>query len=230
MFHRRLIAALLGVAALDACDRESTNRTPSTTTASTNRQTDSARADSIARARQDSINRAQPGYIIDSVLPVEEEMRRFSAAVGGTPVTALANGSASREELVKRLVRAVSAQDTTDLRAMALTAREFADLVYPTSPYTHPPYRQPPGLVWSQIMNPSVSGFRRLMRRRGGMQYQYVSHTCRPQPERQGENRLWLECRIRMVGPERDTTTQRWFGTIIERGGQFKIVSFSNQF
>jgi hypothetical protein len=58
------------------------------------------REDSVARARQDSINRAQPGYIVDSVLPVEEELRRFREALGGTPATKLANGSESREALV----------------------------------------------------------------------------------------------------------------------------------
>jgi hypothetical protein len=34
---------------------------------------DSARADSIALVRQDSINRAQPGYVVDSILPMEEQ-------------------------------------------------------------------------------------------------------------------------------------------------------------
>lgn len=130
-------------------------------------QADSIRADSIARAHQDSLNRAQPGYIIDSVLPVEEELRRFRAAIGGTTVTSLRHGSDSREALVRRLVGAVAAQDTAQLRDMALTAREFADLVYPSSPYTRPPYRQAPGLVWMQMVNPSVSGFKRLMARRG---------------------------------------------------------------
>src|ERR1043165_2290911 len=63
---------------------------------------DSARADSIARARQDSINRTLPGYVIDSLLPVDEELRRFRAAIGGEPVPAFVAGSPSREALAKR--------------------------------------------------------------------------------------------------------------------------------
>src|SRR4051812_12390606 len=66
--------------------------------------TDSLRSDSIARSRQDSIDRAQPGYVVDSVLPVEEEMRRFRAAVGGSEVAAFRRASATRDELVARLV------------------------------------------------------------------------------------------------------------------------------
>src|SRR5262245_21319716 len=161
---------------------------------------DSARADSIARARQDSINRAQPGYIIDSVLPVEEELKRFRAAIGGEPVTAFKGTSASREELVRRIVRDVAAQDSADLRTLTLTPREFADLAYPSAPYTHPPYRQPPGLVWMQIATPSRSGFKRLIERRGGAAFRYVDHTCKATPERQGVNTLWTECTVRLVG------------------------------
>ena len=54
---------------------------------------DSIRADSVARARQDSINRATPGYVIDSLLPPEEEARRFRAAF---PATARPRSSAEK--------------------------------------------------------------------------------------------------------------------------------------
>jgi len=218
----RLFPLLAAALALVACDRAQSVKVATRTPA------DSIRDDSIARARQDSINRAQPGYVVDSVLPVEEEMRRFREAVGGTPVTALANGSPSRDALVRRLVLAVSKQDSTDVRAMSITPREFADLIYPSSPYTHPPYRQPPGLVWMQASNPSNAG--RLLKRRGGVQFQYVDHTCKPAPEIQGDNKLWTGCQLRVVGPERDTTTQRWFGVIVERGGTFKFLTLANQF
>jgi hypothetical protein len=220
----RCITAVALVGAIAACD---TGRAADGVAKTT---VDSLGADSIARARQDSFNRAQPGYVVDSVLPVEEELRRFRAAIGGPTATALEHGSNTRDALVRRMVSAVAAQDTASLRDMALTAREFADLVYPSSPYTHPPYRQAPGLVWMQTVTPSVSGFKRLMARRGGVRFTYVGHRCKPAAEQQGKNKLWLDCMLRLVSPERDTTTQRWFGQIIERDGRFKIVSYSNQF
>lgn len=204
-----------------ACDRSQIVKVATRTAA------DSMRDDSIARARQDSINRAQPGYIVDSVLPVEEEIRRFREAVGGTAATVLANGSASRDELVRRLVTAVSKQDSADVRAMTVTPREFIDLIYPSSPNTRPPYRQPPGLVWMQLS--SSSSFGRLMQRRGGVPFRYVSHTCKPAPEVQGENTLWSGCELRVAGPEGESN-QRWFGVIVERGGTFKFLSLANQF
>ena len=44
---------------------------------------DSIRVDLAANTRQDSIDRAAPGYVIDSLLPPEEEARRFRAAYRG---------------------------------------------------------------------------------------------------------------------------------------------------
>lgn len=191
---------------------------------------DSARADSTNRARRDSINRATPGYVVDSILPLEEELRRFRVAIGGQTVTGLAGGSDSRESLVRRFMKALAADDSTDLRAMALQAREFADLVYPESPYTHPPFRQSAALVWNQIQNPSASGFKRLLRRLGKQPLRYLDHRCDPNPDRQGRNLIWTNCILRLVGPNGDTTSHHLFGSIIQRNGKFKIVSYRNEF
>ena len=218
---RRLRVALVvaGVSVLVACERSRPTRA-----------VDSAHADSVARARQDSVNRAQPGYVVDSALPPGEELRRFRDAVGGTPTTALTGGGASREELARRLVGAVERRDTADLRAMALSAREFADLVYPASPMSRPPYRQSPAFMWAQLMRPSIAGFGRLMRERGGTRYEYQGVICRATPEVQGPNRMWSGCSLWLVGPARDTVTERWFDSIIERDGRFKIVSYAGRF
>ena len=193
-------------------------------------RTDSLRADSIARARQDSINRTLPGYVIDSARPIPEEIRRFAARIGGNPVSVFAHASASREALIRRVVRDVSRADSTDLSAAAITPREFIDLVYPSTPYTHPPYEQPPDLVWMQIANPSAAGYRRLLGRRGGQGFTYVNHTCGAKPERQGPNTLHLDCVITVRDPNHQEMKQRWFGSIIERNGRFKILSYRNQF
>jgi hypothetical protein len=193
-------------------------------------QPDSVRTDSIARARQDSINRASPGYVIDSVLPVEEEIRRFRAAIGGDAAVELSDASASREKLVSRFVRDLAAADTIDLKRAVISPREFVDLLYPTSPNRRPPYRQSPAFVWMQVAGQSASGLARVVRRRAPQQLAYAGHDCDPKPEVQGKNRLWVRCSVRLVSPAGDTTTQRLFGTIVERAGRFKFVSYANQF
>jgi hypothetical protein len=219
-----MLAALLAVAGATALK---SNDVPSTATL--HPTADSVRADSIARARQDSVNRAQPGYVVDSILPVEEELRRFRAALPGDSAVALVHGSRSREALVQRFVRALAANDTTDLLAMAVGGREFADLYYPESPYTHAPYRQSPALAWSLIQNPSTSGLTRLVRRLGGTPITYVGHVCEPKVAREGHNVRHTGCLVRIVDERGDTVTKRWFGSILERGGRFKFLSYTNQ-
>ncbi len=191
---------------------------------------DSARRDSVARARQDSVNRTLPGYVIDSILPVEEQLRRFRAVLGGERATTLLPAIRSRDSLVSRFVDRLAAGDSAALRAMAVTAREFADLVYPDSPNTKPPYSQDPALVWRTIQNPSESGFIRLVRRAGGIHVRLVGYRCEAAPTRQGRNTLWGGCLLDLKGPKGDTSTHRFFGTILERDGHFKFLSFRNEF
>lgn len=188
------------------------------------------RADSIARARQDSVNRASPGYIVDSILPVEEEIRRFRAAVGGSAVTGLEQASPSREALVQRLAAAIISYDSVALQRTVVTAREFIDLVYPESPYTKPPYRQAPGLVWTLITEPSNAGRRRLLAKLGGKSLAVSGPTCPGAPEVQGRNRLWKACTVRYASDGDATRTGRLFGSILERDGRFKFMSLANQY
>lgn len=208
------VAAIVGCSAFGASDR----------------QTDEASADSAARARDDAANRASPGYIIDSILPVEEELSRFRDAIGGTPARALSGASESRDALVARAIRGLLAADTADLAAMTLSAREFADLVYPESRYTQPPLRQAPGLAWSLIQTPSRSGLRRAVERVGGLSLRLAGYSCDVTPDREGRNLVWSGCAVALSDASGQTESHRLFGSIIEREGMFKIVSWAGEF
>lgn len=214
---------LLGLLALlAACQPDADRGRPSTN--------DSAHADSLARAHQDSVNRAQPGYVIDSILPPEEEMRRFRAAHPGDAPTRFAGGETSRDALVRRFVAAVASADSTALRTMAVTAREFADLYYPDSPYARPPYYQPVGLAWRLVQDPSERGLSKLMRRLGRKPMTYRGHTCEPKPQRDGRVTRYTGCLVHVAGVDAAPVTKRYFGSILERDGQFKFLGYNNNF
>lgn len=188
---------------------------------------DPAVADSIARARQDSFNRAQPGYIVDSILPVEEELRRFRADLADAP-TALAGGTDSRDALVRQFVDRLQQADTTALVAMLMSRAEFAYLVYPESPWTKPPYRQAPGLAWTQAARASSTGLTRLIERLGGRDLKFRSYTCSAQPEVLGENRIWRDCSLDIERSPGERQSMRLFNGIIERNGHFKVYTYGN--
>ena len=192
------------------------------------RMAEASIADSNAmRARQDSIVRSRPGYIVDSILPVEEEIRRFQASLDRRP-TAFANGATSRSELVRRFVHAVEANDTTAIARLVIDRAEFGYLVYPTSPNAAPPYRQSPGLVWLTRSAGTEKGANRLLTRYGGRRLGYAGYSCSGAADRQGENTIWAQCAVRVANTGGDTSTLRLFGPIVERGGRFKFLSLTN--
>jgi len=57
-----------------------------------------------------------------------------------------------------------------------------------------------------------------------------VSHSCTGKAEHQGPNTLFLDCLITVRDESKAQIKQRWFGTIVERDGRFKILSYGNQF
>lgn len=165
--------------------------------------------------------------VIDSALPVEEELRRFRADLPQVPV-ALTGGASGRHALAREFAGALARADTASLRRMLLTKAEFAYLIYPTSPYTRPPYRQAPSLVWMQLEQGSETGLRRLLARRAGRPIAYAGASCLAAPEVAGASRLWRQCLIRSVPAPGDTVAERLFGVIVEHRGRFKFASYAN--
>jgi len=190
---------------------------------------DSARMDSLASARQDSINRSQPGYIVDSILPMEEQLRRFRADLTVAP-TALDGGATSRDELVTTFMHSLESADTAALIRLTISRAEFAYLVFPDSPFSAPPYAQAPDLVWMRHATQSGTGLKRLLTRVGGSALRFRSWSCATLPEKQGLNRLWRDCKVRFAKGGGTDQTLQLFASIIERQGRFKILSYANAF
>lgn len=180
------------------------------------------------RAESVPAGRGTGDYVIDSILPPEEELRRFRA---GLPApAALEGGATSREALVRRFMDRLAARDTAALRAMTLTRAEFAHLVYPGSMYTRPPYRTPPGLVWLQLTHATGKGLRRLMRA-DAVTGTYDGHTCHEPPVRDGRARLWRGCRVALRSDAPQGPVQaRLFGVIVEVDGRLKFASLETDF
>jgi len=168
-----------------------------------------------------------PGTYVDSILPPEEEMRRFRE--GLAEPSALSGGEPSRNALVRAFVRAVERSDTAAVRRMIVSRAEFAWLYYPSTGFTHAPRQMSPALLWFLMTQDSEKGIGRLLDRRGGSRLGYVSTHCGPAPRVEGRNRLWDHCRV-TLRKERETKTERLFGTIIERDGRFKFLSYKNEY
>lgn len=180
---------------------------------------DHATATKSAYAAVDS-----PRNVVDSIFPVEEEIRRFKSARGSS-ASALADASTSRDALVTRFIKAVAANDTADLRRMVLDAAEFIDLYYPTSMFARPPYKQSPELRWFLMQENSTRGVVRLLDRYGNQSIQLTHYECASEPAIEGKNTMWDRC---IVSWNLQPSPIRIFSTIIERDGRYKFMSYAN--
>ncbi|HXG43556.1 MAG TPA: hypothetical protein VNJ71_02245 [Gemmatimonadales bacterium] len=164
---------------------------------------------------------------VDSALPPAEALRRFRREI--PEVAALQGGATTRDGLVERFVHALEARDTVVLAALVLTRAEFAWLYYPTSRMARPPYELPPDLAWFQLDLRGQRGIAAALEAFGGRRLAYRGYDCPQKPVVEGRNRLWAPCLVRLAGPGGREERLRLFGAILERGGVWKFVNYSNR-
>lgn len=171
---------------------------------------------------------AAPPPVVDSVLPMEEAMRRFRADLPAAPA-ALDGGLASRDAVVDAVVRSLARGDTAAFERLAITRAEFAYLYYPATPMARPPYDLPPALAWFQLRETSRKGLSRALRRFGGRPWTLERYRCEEAPAVQGENRLWGDCTVTLGSVDGSApVVTRLFGAILERDGRYKVLSYEN--
>lgn len=168
-----------------------------------------------------------PARVIDSILPIGEHLRRFRAGVA--PMESLSGGMPSRDSLVAAMVRATAAGDTTALLALQLTRAEYAWLYYPAHIYAAPPYELDPATFWMMIQANGEKGLKRLLQHRAGQAAVLLGYQCEESHAVHAPAREWNHCTLRLMVAGQATTGQL-FGSIVEHRGQFKFVSYANQF
>ncbi|MFL5521871.1 MAG: hypothetical protein ACJ8B6_13095 [Gemmatimonadales bacterium] len=183
-------------------------------------------ADRPAAAKAPDAFPALPaGYIVDSILPIEEHLRRFRT--GLTQVASMQGGADSEHELVQAFLAAVSTQDSITLSHLLLSREEFAWLYYPAHAYSRPPYELDPGSFWTLIRGNGGKGFTRLLREYGGHRLGYVTHGCKPSNAVQAPMREWNQCEVGLTR-DGEQAVKRMFGSIVSIGGRYKFVSYAN--
>jgi hypothetical protein len=75
----------------------------------------------------------------------------------------------------------------------------------------------------------SRKGLMRLLREYGGKPLHVEGYECPGEPVAEGSNRLHDHCTVRLRDGEGRMENVRWFGSIIEREGRFKLMSVSNR-
>jgi len=169
-----------------------------------------------------------PAGVIDSSLPIAEEIRRFRLATPDS-ISRLDGGAQSPESLVAGYVAAIEKTDSLALNRLLVSRAEYAWLVYPESDLTRPPYRQKPALAWFMMQNVTDQGITRVLNRHGGKPFGYRNFACESEPTVQGPNRIWRQCRMRFT--ENGVEVERkLFGGILEREGTSKFLTYATDY
>lgn len=163
---------------------------------------------------------------LDSILPMDEAIRRFRE--GLPEVAGLRGGETSRDALIEAFVDAVAANDTSAVQGLLVSRTEYAYLYFPSSIYMNKPYQQAPALAWFLNVQSGEKGISRVMRRLGGQELAMESYSC-GEPSREGTNTFWRSCTLTYRDRlENAPVTRRLFGTIMERDGRYKFLSYAN--
>jgi hypothetical protein len=174
-------------------------------------------------------NRQQPGYVIDSILPMDENFRRFRAGLDS--VATLSGGAPSADSLVRSLLTAIATRDTALARELVLNRAEFAWSYYPDHELAKPPYEISPAFLWSQIQNGSTKGITRLFTRFGGRDITYRGLNCdADRIIERGRFREREYCLVSFHDAQDGPSELRMFAAIVERDGRFKFLSYANDF
>ncbi|MGV3707673.1 MAG: hypothetical protein ACO1Q7_02450 [Gemmatimonas sp.] len=166
------------------------------------------------------------GGKVDSILPIAEQIRRFQSDIADKPDT-LRHASPTIKHLVMRWTIAIASNDTAALNSMLIDRAEFAYLFYPTSRMSKPPYEAPPQLLWGQILQTSEDGARKLLNAFGGASFKVGATRCQP-PTPEGRNMLHEGCLLQVETLNTRAAEGIFFGTIVERDGRFKFLSYAN--
>jgi hypothetical protein len=165
--------------------------------------------------------------VVDSIFPVDEAIRRFQATLPFAP-TELENAAASRDELVRCFVAALEAGDRDALVRLVLNRAEYGYLYYEHTRFTRDAYYLPPEILWEQMQNRSGRGLTRLLERIAGQPLGFRGYQCPADAVQEGPNTVWHECTVRYADRQGREVEARLFGTVVERDGRFKFVSYSN--
>lgn len=140
------------------------------------------------------------------------------------PEPVLEGGLASLEELCCVFVERLNRGDRNGLAALAIGAKEFADLVFPHLPAARPGSNLTPEFLWAQTEMRSRIGLDDTLRYAGrGFVFLGVSVG---DVEILGACRLFREVRLDLQDAAGRRIRQRLFGSVLECGGRYKLYSF----
>ncbi len=138
----------------------------------------------------------------------------------------LPNSHISLEALAAAVLDAVESRDAAALRSLALDEREFREHVWPELPASRPERNMPFSYVWTDLRTKSEAGLNAVLAAYGGRRYQLDRVRFTGGATQYETFVVHRESVVEVRDGEGRRETLQLFGSVIEKGGRFKVFSY----
>jgi hypothetical protein len=193
-----------------------------------------AEVDVEAREAERSARLANASQVAAASLPEGAmEVARLGYVKEGIPASLaaapLSNTFASIEELARAVLDGIESNQGTDLWQLALTEGEFREVVWPVLPASRPERNTPFDYTWGTLEFKSSNALSTSLAKYRGHHYEllgveFVAHAQRQRDY--GAFRVHRDARVRVRKEDGSEDLLDLFGSVIERGGRFKVFSY----
>lgn len=153
-----------------------------------------------------------------------------SAAPVGRASGSLKDGASSPRELVERVLESLAARDTASLASLLVDRDEYMRVVYPELGAHFAAARDTRAetmeFLWENQSLNALKGMRKALRELGGVQMQLVTIEFKEGERRFPSYRLFEGTEVVVNQNDGRTATLYALGTMIEKDGRYKLMSF----
>lgn len=140
--------------------------------------------------------------------------------------TLLTNASGSPEEACQRVLDALAISDAEAMHGLRITRYEHDSVLVPNMPIGQAdPATTDLGYAWFLLEQNNVKGIRRAITKHGGKSFRVVSVRFTKPSQKHGPVTLHKGTEVTVKDGEGIEQVLPMFGSIIEHGGRFKVVS-----
>lgn len=138
----------------------------------------------------------------------------------------LPNSYDSDEDLARAVLTAVERRDAGALRQVALNREEFTDHVWPELPAARPERNLSAGYVWGDLNQKSNITLEQTLAAHAGKHYELAGIRYLGKSTPYGSYVVHRESELTVKDPDGNEKQVRLFGSVLEKGGRYKVFSY----
>jgi len=132
----------------------------------------------------------------------------------------------SPEALAGAVLDGIAREDRPFLERLALSEEEFRDLVWPELPAARPERNMPWDYVWKDLHQKSQTSLSGILAQHGGRRYTIVDVKYRGDTTKYATFEVRRAAELVIKTESGEALSVRLFGSMISRGGKFKLFSY----